>query len=81
MSAKRFKLDPDPPVAGKPIEITYVGPAKVVVLQIDDQPERRLVPDEGGKIVIDRVSSGDEFMLSDRSGLEGYVHRRIQHLG
>ncbi|MCA8970888.1 MAG: hypothetical protein KDC95_13925 [Planctomycetes bacterium] len=81
MTGKRFKLDPDPPIAGKPLEITYVGRARVIMMQIDDRPEQRLKPDEQGRITISSVGSGDEFMLSDRDGLDGYVHRQIQHLG
>lgn len=81
MAAKRFKLDPDPPVAGKPLEIIYIGPAKVIVMQVDGGKEKRLEPDDEGRIVVEKVGSGDELMLSDRGGIEGYVHRRITHLG
>ena len=69
----RFKIDPNPPVAGKPATVTYIGSAKSVEYQADDGKPVRVTPDENGKFVIDPVPSGDELALSDNLGLPGYL--------
>lgn len=81
MAGKRFKIDPDPPVAGKPLKITYIGPASTILVQIDSRQAVRLKPDDEGRVSISRLASGDELMLSDQDSIEGYLHRRITHLG
>jgi hypothetical protein len=73
----RFRIQPDPPVAGQPVEVTYSGPAKFVEYQVDGQPAVRVRPGADGKFRIDPVPSGDELMLSDNLGLPGYLYREI----
>lgn len=73
----RFRIQPDPPVAGQPVEVTYSGPAKFVEYQVDGQPAVRVRPGADGKFRIDPMPSGDELMLSDNLGLPGYLHREI----
>lgn len=73
----RFKMLPDPPVAGQAVEVTYSGPAKYIEYQIDGQAAVRIQPGPDGKFRIDPVPSGDELMLSDNLGLPGYLYREI----
>ena len=75
----RFKVQPDPPVAGQPVEVTYSGPAKFVEYQVDGQPAVRVRPDADGKFRIDPLPAGDELMFSDNLGLPGYLYREIVH--
>lgn len=76
-SPSRFRIQPDPPVAGQAVTVTYVGPATEVEWQVDGQPPVRVKPDAHGRFKIDPLPSGVEFMLSDRRGLPGYLHRNI----
>jgi hypothetical protein len=79
-AASRFHLQPDPPVAGQALVVTYVGPATVVEWQVDGQAPRKVKPDAHGRFTIPNVPAGVELMLSDRRGLPGYLHRFILHL-
>lgn len=73
----RFKVDPDPPVAGKPLEITYVGPATVVEYQVDGHKSVKVKLDKEGKFRIASLPAGDEIMFSDNRGLPGYLHKKV----
>jgi hypothetical protein len=77
----RFRVDPDPPVAGQSVSVTYIGPATEVEWQVDGGAPTRVQPDRDGKLRIDPLPSGTELMLSDNLGLPGYLHRRIVNLG
>lgn len=74
----RFRVVPDPPVAGQPVQVTYLGPAREVEWQVDGQPAVRVRPDANGNFQIDPVPSGRSLMLSDNLGLPGYWQGRIQ---
>jgi hypothetical protein len=76
----RFKIDPDPPVAGKDVDVTYVGPASEVEYQVDGHDPVKVTPDKDGKFRIKSLRSGKELMLSDNLGLPGYLHRNIVEL-
>lgn len=39
----RFRIVPDPPVAGQPCTVTYIGPATEVEWQVDGKHRRRCV--------------------------------------
>ena len=73
----RFRVEPDPPVAGKPLDVTYIGPARDVEWQVDGSDPVKATPDKDGKLRIDPVPAGKELMLSDNLGLPGYLHRDI----
>ena len=73
----RFKVDPDPPVAGKPLEVTYVGPATVVEYQVDGHKSVKVKLDKNGKFRIASLPAGDEIMISDNRGLPGYLHKKV----
>lgn len=73
----RFRIVPDPPIAGQPLEIVYVGPASEIEVQVDAQNPLRLTPDQDGKVRIPSLASGQELALSDNLGLPGYLHARI----
>jgi hypothetical protein len=73
----RFRVRPDPPVAGQPCEVTYLGPASQVEWQIDGGAPTTVQPDANGRFKIDPLPSGRALMLSDNLGLPGYQHRRI----
>ena len=77
----RFKVKPNPPVAGKPLEVTYIGPAKEVEYQVDGGTAVKVKPDKDGKFTISSVPSADELILSDNLGLPGYLHNHIMHTG
>ena len=74
----RFRIQPDPPVAGRSLEVTYIGPAQEVEWQVDAGSPQRVTPDANGKFVLDPVPSGRSLMLSDNLGLPGYLQGRIQ---
>jgi hypothetical protein len=74
----RFRVQPDPPVAGQPADVTYLGPARDVEWQADDGTPVRVRPDANGRFQIDPVPSGRSLMLSDNLGLPGYWQGRIQ---
>lgn len=76
----RFRIDPDPPVAGQAVTVTYIGPATEVEWQVDGGAANRARPDQDGKFRIDPLPSGTELMLSDNLGLPGYLHRQIVNL-
>ena len=57
--------------------MTYVGPATEVEWQVDGGKATRVKPDAHGRFVIKSLPAGSEFMLSDRRGLPGYLHRNI----
>lgn len=78
-SGSRFRVIPDPPVAGRDADIIYVGPAKEIVYQVDDGKEERVTPDKNGRFRI-KIPSGDELMLDDGLGFPGYLHCDILHL-
>lgn len=80
-SDSRFRVIPDPPVAGRPADVIYVGPASEVVYQVDSGKEVRVKPDKNGRFRIPSVPSGDEIMFDDRLGFPGFLHREILHLG
>lgn len=73
----RFRVVPDPPVAGKPVEVTYIGPASEVEYQVDGHKPVKVKPDKNGKFKIASVPAGDEIMFSDNRGLPGYLHKKI----
>lgn len=73
----RFRVQPDPPEAGQPLVVTYLGPAREVEYQIDGQPPIRLRPDRNGRFRIEVLPRGRSLMLSDNLGLPGYLQRRI----
>ena len=77
----RFRIRPDPPIAGKPVEVTYIGPATEVEYQVDGGTPIKVKPDKDGKFSIDPVPSGDELVLSDKLGLPGYLHKDIVTTG
>ena len=77
MGGSRFRIQPDPPEAGKPVVVTYIGPALVVEYQVDDEPAVRVKPDANGKFKIDPLPSGNELMLTDNLGQPGYLHANI----
>ncbi len=77
MGGSRFRIQPDPPQAGKRLEVTYIGPADVVEYQVDDDTPVRVTPDANGKFVIDPLPSGTEIMFTDNLGHPGYLHSRI----
>jgi hypothetical protein len=76
----RFKVDPDPPEAGQPLEVTYVGPAEKVEYQVDGSTPVEVTPNGDGKFTIDPVPSGQDLWLTDRSGIPGFLHRGIAEL-
>lgn len=80
MTGSRFRVVPDPPIAGEPLEVTYVGPAAEVEYQIDGSPAVKVRPDADGRFRIDPVPAGGEIMFSDNRGLPGYLHRDIVQL-
>jgi hypothetical protein len=69
----RFKIDPNPPVAGQPLTITYIGPASEIEYQVDGQPAVKAKPDKNGKVHIAHMPSGQELALSDNLGIPGYL--------
>lgn len=77
MGGSRFRIQPDPPEAGKPVVVTYIGPALVVEYQIDDDRAVRVKPDANGKFTINPLPAGEELMLSDNLGQPGYLHASI----
>jgi len=79
--SSRFRIQPDPPVAGKPAEVTYVGPATEVEWQADDGTPVRVKPGKDGRFTIPKVPSADSLMFTDHRGLPGYLYRDVTHLG
>ncbi|MBK8974418.1 MAG: hypothetical protein IPM29_00685 [Planctomycetes bacterium] len=77
VGGSRFRIQPDPPVAGQPLTVTYVGPAREVEWQVDGGAAHRVQPDANGRFRIDPVPTGDEIMFSDNLGVPGYLHREI----
>ena len=77
----RFRLRPDPPLAGQPVEVTYLGPASQVEWQVDGGTPTTVRPDRNGKFRIDPLPRGRALMLSDNLGMPGYQHRRILETG
>ena len=73
----RFRTDPNPPISGQQVTITYVGPATEIEYQVDDKDPVKLKPDKNGKIKIDSLPAGRELALSDNLGLPGYLLVRI----
>ncbi len=74
----RFRIDPDPPVAGNKVTVTYVGPATEVEWQVDANSSEKVTPDKDGKFCIDPMPHGTELSLTDNLGLPGYLHALIQ---
>lgn len=81
VEGSRFKVRPDPPVAGQPVEITYLGPAGTVEWQVDGGQPVRVTPDRDGKFRLESLPRGRSLMLSDNLGMPGYLHRRILEAG
>ncbi len=79
--ASRFRLQPDPPIAGRPVEVTYVGPATEIEWQADGGKPVKVKPGKNGKFTIRSVPSADSLMLTDNRGMSGYLHRKITHIG
>ena len=77
MGGSRFRIQPDPPQSGKPVVVTYIGPASEVEYQVDDGEPVRVKPDENGKFTIDPLPTGEELMLTDNLGQPGYLHANI----
>ena len=76
----RFKIDPDPPIAGNSVCVTYIGAASEVEWQVDGDDPVKVKPDKDGKFKIKSLPSGDELFLSVNRGLPGYLQRDITHL-
>lgn len=76
-NGSRFKIEPNPPVAGERATVTYVGPAREVEWQVDGQDPVSVKPNDNGKFVIDPVPDGIELWLSDNLGLPGHLHSNI----
>ena len=76
-SGSRFKIKPDPPVAGKKVEVTYIGPADEVEYQVDGGKTVKVRPDADGKFTINPLPAGDELMLTDNLGQPGYLFAEI----
>lgn len=73
----RFRIQPDPPEAGKPVVVTYIGPALTVEYQVDDDQAVSVKPDANGKFTINPLPTGNELMLTDNLGQPGYLHANI----
>ena len=73
----RFRISPRPPVAGRPLEVTYIGPATAVTWQVDSGAPNVVKPDKNGKFKIASVPIGKEIVFSDRLGLPGYLYAEI----
>ncbi|MHC5062505.1 MAG: hypothetical protein ACYTG5_00865 [Planctomycetota bacterium] len=73
-TGSRFRIKPNPPQVGQSLEITYIGPATEIEIQIDDRDPVRLRPDENGRIRVEPLPAGEEFVLSDNQGLPGYLY-------
>lgn len=76
-AASRFKIKPDPPIAGQPLEVVYVGPASEVEWQVDGGATKRATPDQDGKFRIPALPTGVELTFSDNLGIPGYLQARI----
>lgn len=76
MSGGRFQLVPDPPQAGRPATVVYVGPATEIEWQIDGGPPTRVRPGPNGEFRIS-IPHGSILTLSDNLGLAGYLFRPI----
>jgi len=64
-------------VAGGKVEVTYIGPAKEIEYQVDGRPPVKIKPDQNGKLEIESVPAGEEFVLSDNHGLPGFLFSEI----
>ena len=73
----RFRIEPNPPEAGKPLKVTYIGPANVVEYQVDGEPPVKVEPDADGNFCIDPLPPGEELMLTDNLGQPGYLFVEI----
>ena len=76
-TTSRFQLNPDPPIEGESLEVTYIGPASEVEYQVDGDTPVTATPDGDGTFTIDSVPVGQEIVFSDNRGLPGYLHRDI----
>jgi hypothetical protein len=66
----RFKIEPNPPIAGQPATVTYTGSEREVTWQVPGQrPTTRKVPPK--TFEIDPVPHGDVLILSDDTDDEG----------
>lgn len=73
----RFRIEPDPPIQGEPLRVTYLGPASEIEYQVDGDTTVTVTPGSDGSFEIDPVPRGSEIALSDNRGLPGYLHRPI----
>lgn len=67
MTPGRFKIQPDPPIAGQPAQVTYEGSSRTIEYQVDDGPRVKVTipPDT---FPIDPVPGGDVLVLVDGTG-------------
>ncbi|MEM7204287.1 MAG: hypothetical protein AAF628_28770 [Planctomycetota bacterium] len=79
-AGSRFKIEPDPPLSGAALDVTYIGPAGEVEYQVDGDDPVKVTPDSDGKFRIESVG-GDEIAFSDNRGLPGFLFRRVLELG
>ena len=77
MSDSRFQINPDPPIQGQSLEVTYLGPAADIEYQVDDGSAVTVTPDADGTFTIDSVPLGGEIAFSDNRGHPGFLHRCI----
>lgn len=69
MRGPKFKINPDPPIAGQPATITYDGAEKQVVWGVlGGRMNKSTVPPRD--ILIDPVPSGERLVITDDSGGE-----------
>ena len=69
MTAGRFKIDPDPPVAGQPATITYTGTERAIDWQVNGHP--RITEEVPPRVIrIPSVPSGEVLVVSDNTGGE-----------
>jgi hypothetical protein len=67
MTRSHFKIDPNPPVAGQPVQVTYEGPSTEVAWQVDGMPPKTVsVPPK--TFIIPKLPAGRELCLSDGEG-------------
>jgi hypothetical protein len=76
-SASRFRIEPDPPIEGGALQVTYIGPASEVEYQVDGSTPVQATPDANGEFRIDSVPVGAEIGFTDNRGMPGFLHREI----
>jgi hypothetical protein len=60
-------VKPNPPIAGQPLEVEYIGPGDVVYWHVDDGPLQEVsVPPR--KFTIPAVPRGRDLLITDGKG-------------